>query len=166
MPMQPAANLFVIMIILFVIGLVIFLAAYIKDAMFPKIIARFDSTNAEAILNTAGSVLTAADNMFFFVAIALGLGSVLLAFTTEAKPAFLFLAIFMFAIALVIIPSFANIFQDIAAKPQFSTDYGNYTANYTMTFAIFQNYPLFLWVFGFLILVVLFGKLRSGRGEV
>jgi len=160
--MQPATGLFAFMIILFVLGICLFIGSRMKDMMLVPIKDKLAGSGGKAVITSIEFAFTTFDQLFFFVAVGLGIVSVLLAYLTPARPAFLFLSIFLFAIAILVIPQFANIFQDVTEKAQFSP----YTSNYPMTMHIFQNYGLFFWVFGFLILVVLFAKIRGGEGNV
>lgn len=160
--MQPATELFVIMVVLFAMGVILLLAFYLKDKVLIPIRDKFAGTKASGVIDTVNVTFERLDQLFFFSAVGLGLVTVLLAYMTEAKAAFLFLSIIMFAITLILVPSFANIWQDFSEKPHFSS----YVDNLPMTKLIFQNYGLFFWMFGFLILVVLFAKMKAGGGSV
>jgi len=158
---QPASELFVLMIFLFIVGVFILFAAYMNEKILTPISDKFTDTGAKGIIANISFAISLFDQVFFFVAIGLGLVTVLLAYMSPARPAFLFLSIMLFAIALVIIPQFSDIFDDIATNTLFSP----YTGDYPIMIYIFQNFGLFFWVFGFMILIVLYSKIR-GRGEI
>jgi len=159
--MQPATELFVIMIVIFLVGICMLFATYMKDNILVPMKDKLSNPRAINVINNIEFAFTTLDQVFLFVSVGLGLASVLLAYMTPAKPAFLLLAVFMFAITLLIVPTFANIFQDMTEKSQFSA----YTTNYPITVYIFHNFPLFFFAFGFMIVIVLFAKIRGG-GDV
>ena len=135
---------------------------YINEAVLTPISNKFGQTKAKEVIGHVNIGIATLDEIFFFLTFGLGLVTVLLAFVTPARPAFLFLAVILFSIALIIIPSFANIFQDISEKSQFST----YTTEVPMMMYIFEYYPYIFWGFGFLIIIVLFAKLRGQRDVI
>lgn len=165
--MQPASELFVKMIILFAVGVILLIAFYMRDKILIPIKSQLTSSRAKTVVGTMEGAYAVFDNVFFFIAIGTGIAVVLMAYMTHASPAFLFFAIILFAIALIIIPQFANIWQDIAEKPKFSK-YANSSSSSELfkTYKLFESFPTFFWIFGFLILVVLFAKVRTGGGSV
>ena len=163
--MQPASELFAYMIILFALGVCLLFAFYMRDMVLIPIKGKLASTKAQTVVSSIEAVYSVLDQVFFFAAIGLGMVSVLLAYMTPAKPAFLFLAIILFVIALLVIPQFANIWQNMAEDSKFSM-YANSSSESELflTWNIFKSFPTLFWIFGFLILVVLFGKVMTSRG--
>jgi len=149
------------MIVLVAAGIIILFASYLKDQVLVPIKDKILGTSAQLAISNVEGVFSILDQFFFFSAIGLGIASVLLAYITPARPAFLFLAVLLFAIALLVIPSFGDIYQNILDKPQFTT----YTSDYPMMTTIFQNYGLFLWIFGFMIVIILFARVRGYGSE-
>ena len=152
-------DLFVIMIVLFTIGLIIFISTRIKDNMFPQLKKLLPNKGA-GMVTTVEYAYKGLDSIFFFVSIGLGVGAIVGAWFTDNPPLFFFLAIVMFAIVMVIVPSFANAFQSFSEKSTFSP----YTSEYPMMMKIFEKYPIFFLVIGILIILVLFAKWRSTSG--
>jgi len=155
---------------MFVLGLMVLIATYMRDQMLTPLRSKLSSSTAKSVLSSVEYAFNTLDEIFFFGSVGFGIVALLLAYMTPARPAFLFLAIISFAIALLVIPQFANIFQDFSEKPQFASFMtncpGGENCDYPMTYTIFKNYGLFFWMFGFLILVILFAKLRMGSGDV
>jgi len=150
-------DLYIWFIILFVVGISILVATLLKDNIFPEMKGMM-SSQAGSIFDYVDYSFNILDSVFVVVAVGVGLGAVILAFVIKSPPAFLFLSIILFVIALVVMPVFSNTFRSIAASSDFST----IIESYPMTKQIMAYLPLFGLGLGFLILLVTYSKL-GGR---
>ena len=162
-------DLFGWMLMLFIIGLFMLLAFYLKDQLLSPLKSMLSATAGNPDVDSPRSIVTASetgfsilDNAFLVVTGGIALGAVIMAFVVKAHPALLIISIVLLAIVLVVLPVISNTFRNLATSSQFSS-YVDTSLPYTKT--IFINFPLFGLVFGFIILVVMYGKIRGGGKE-
>ena len=151
-------SLFLLMMMLFVMGIFMFIGMYLKDQLFPVFEDVFVGTKGVTITQTIDNAFNALDMIFLFTTIFMGLASVLLATQVKAHPAFFFINLLMLVILLAIAPAISNAMRDIMLTDQLNT----YTTSLPITVAVFQYLPLILGAFGFLLSIATF---KGGSSE-
>lgn len=146
-------------VIVFAVGIFMFVVTMVKDAIFP---AFKSSMNSAEVNSTLSSVEYGWDSVwdkgFFFVTVGMGMAAVIFAFVIDTHPTFFFASIFVIVILLLIAPAISNAFRSFASADIFA----GYTERFPMTTWLFQNYPIYFLVFGFLMSITMYAKLRGG----
>lgn len=156
------ADMIVIPVFFFVIGIVIFAAYYTADktnTIFTEI-----AGNGSASANATAKVVAAIgsmDSLYIFVMVAAFLAALIFAYFVNAHPVAFFFAVILLVIAVIINIYISNSFSQIAGTPLFATIADKYP--YIVT--INQNLPLIVAAFGTIMLVVLFAG-KGIRGNI
>ncbi len=153
-------SLIVVALLLFVIGFCILIANYLNENMLPNIRSKLTNTQAQTMIDAGTQSLAILDEVFIIIAVGM-VGAILIAAYLIHNPAaFFFFGVFMLAIIIIIIPTFANMFQDVTEDEKFS----GYTGDYPFMMTIMQNLPSFIFIFGVAAVIILFGKWRGTGG--
>lgn len=97
-------------------------------------------------------------DIVFFAAVMIGVLSIgILAFQVKNTPAILFIAIIVLSIAVYLSANFSNVYEQVSDENVWGS---NVTDGLTLTDAFWDNAPLFITVFGALILVATYGFSR------
>ena len=84
-----------IVVFLFVVGISIVIATYLKNEIMPEIKSMVGS-DATATINTVEVAFNGLDYVFFFITIGLGIGSIILAYFIDVHPLFFFVSLISF----------------------------------------------------------------------
>lgn len=111
-----------------------------------------------AALDVLSNLNVTFDQIFLMVAIGLGLGTIVSSFFIKSHPAFFFISLLIFLIAMAIVPVLSNAFnQYISHYPNF-----DYLQQLPITSFILQNYALYLLAIFVITGILLYGKLSRG----
>jgi len=145
-------------IILLVLGISVFVAAVVMSEISPDLSAMSPAAN-----NTTARATEAVNTFnwsFLLIAFALGAGSVMLGFIYPSQPIFFFIGFIMLIISMVTTAMISNVFTTFSTSPTIAASTGQFTIiNWFMQNAL----TIFMAVFGSLMLIVLYTKLRGGR---
>lgn len=154
-------DLFYLMILLFLIGITVLVGTYLKNEVMADIKGMLTGTSGASYMTHVEYGFKTLDYVFLFMAIGFGVVTVVLAFQVQTHPVFFFISLVIFAIIMLIVPAFSNMFHDFASASEFS----GFASDYSMMLKIFENFPKFFMIFGFLISIVTFAKMRGGGEE-
>ena len=157
MPKGSMLDLFFIVVMLFALGLVFIIGYYIKEQMYPAVKQHLGSEAVSVMEKVEGSMPTW-DYIFLFTTIGLGISTILFAFMIRTHPAFFFFSLIALTFVLMIAPIFSNAFRDIVTTQQFSS----ISENFPFMLEIFSRYPTWILAIGFLILIAMYAKFKSG----
>lgn len=161
-----AVDIFYLMIMLFIGGILFF----VGHKAFNSIADEFQSSDlisgsGEGVINTTETMLNTGrlfDYAFFTIFIMLIIGTLLMAYMTEFSPAYVVLFIIVLIIGIFISIQLANAWFEIESASAFSDVQGHYG----MTNYILKNLPSMIIIIGILVGVVMYGKYKSGRGDL
>lgn len=152
-------DMFFIIVMIFAVGIVLWSIFFAKDTIYDAIQEQLPTTEVnETIAKAEYGWDNIWDTSFFFVAIGLGVCSVLFAFINDIHPVFFFVTILLMVILLVIAPVLSNAYRSFAMLDIFR----GYDTRFPMTTMLMANYPIYFLVFGFLIAIVMFAKVQMG----
>ena len=145
------------MIFLFLIDICIIVGTYLKNEVLADIKGLIGTSGSDTI-TTVEHAFNGLDFLFFFVTIGLGIAGVIMAYFVDVHPRMFFISILSFMLVMLIVPSFSNIFHEFATADEF----GTISEDYPLMLLVFQNYPTYFLIFGSLITIALFAKMRRG----
>lgn len=157
---MAVSDIFSILLIALALGIVILVAFTVLDQIDDKLIEKLPA-GADNINTVTTGFRNVMDSVFTFIVIGSGVGAIVLAFMTESHPVFAFIGIVLVGIALLIAPTFSNVFETIGQKDIMSTAYDAFP----MQKAIMENLPVYILVIGLMIAIVTYGKIKSGMSR-
>lgn len=98
--------------------------------------------------------------LFSFISIAIGL--IVSSLYIDIHPALAILFILMLIVAVILAGIFGNTMQTIGSDPTIAPTY----AQFTLSSVIFAHLPLMVFIIGLIVLIILYGKSRSGGSVV
>jgi len=99
------------------------------------------------------------DNSFLFLAIALGIGAIMMAAMVRIHPIFLALYFLLLAFIIILSGLFSNVYQEMATQPELAT----LANDLTFTTHIMTWLPLIVGVFGSLLAIVMYKSWQEAR---
>ena len=158
-----AIDIFTGIIVLFAFGVGIVVLLYVLNQMTTQFEAAGVLGNASITTMQQGEdALLAFNTGFIFLMIGFIAMAVLLAFFVDTHPAFLIISIILMIILVPVAAILTNTFRDIVTSPQLAST----SAQFDIMLQVMNNLPLFMAIGGFLVIIVLYGKMRSGGAEV
>lgn len=160
-------DLFFVILIAFVFSISVLIAWTVADEVQTGIDEAVNNTDVASTWNTSymdygKSGLDIFNNMFLFIIIGLGLAVGVTAFFIPTHPAFFIITLIVFIISLTVAGIFSNVYTELASTSAF-VSIGN---EYSLITQAMQNLPIILLVIGVILLVVLYGKMRTAGSEV
>lgn len=147
-------DLFFVMVSIFVVGITILVGRFLWTEISPELTSHFTSTTATSVVTTVTSGFAIMDYVFMFMAVGSGVGIIILAYVVDFHPIFIFFTIILLVFAILVAPSLSNVFDEIGSTSELSDT----LALYPMMDTFMSNYPLFIMVIGFLLMIVMYGK--------
>lgn len=150
-------DLFTVGIVILVFALSILIASTIyfniKDANDANPILN------QTLLDTGESIVQTFDAMWIFFVVGAFIAMIVTGFLIDTHPVFFVASLLIFIFAMVVNIQFANVFLEVASADQFITTANDELPNLTL---IYQNYPLIVMVFGIILLIVLYSRIKGG----
>jgi len=149
-----------IVIILFVVGIVgvVFSHVFLSILGTMKNETGFPNSTITTITKVESKTIPFLDYFFFFSFVAIFIGLIISSIYIEVHPALTVVFIILLVIAIVLAGIFANVFVSIGETDELSSTYNQFA----MTKAIVNNLPLIILFTGIVVILVLYGKSRSG----
>ncbi len=160
---KAQAELLLAIVIIVVIAVTAFIAAFVLDAIHTGAPVLFQNTTnpqGQTIYNNGTQAVSTFDSLIVFIFIGIILGMAVSAMFVEAHPAFAFIGIFTLILLLIITAVVHNVYFDIIQSSVFA---GGVTPS-GATVIFFEYLPLFGAVAWALIMVATYGKGVSGAG--
>lgn len=153
-------DLLEIVVVIFVFSMSVFIGFNIM-LEYDEAIQEFDFP--ETALNVTDRALDAFavfDYMFIFVVGGLMIAAIIGAFLIPTHPIFLVLSIVAFVIVLLIVPQVANVFLEFTISSDLNASVAD---QYGSMIALWNVMPLIVMVFGAILIIVIYSKIRSPR---
>lgn len=149
----------VIMALLLSGSLTIFIVYYVLNAFYAAWPAAIAGPESVYVLTTGIAAFSVFDYMFVFLAVGLGMFSVVSGFFIDSHPIFFaFSVLLLLPIVILTSAQITNVFNEIAMSPQIVA-----TANQFPYIVLFmRNLPLFFLVMGILVAIAVHGKPGGG----
>jgi hypothetical protein len=159
-------DLFYMVIVIFMLGVSILAAVYVKDQIFPPLSSMLSSSSdATSVLTTVSNGFSIFDEIFLFMFIMLSIIPIIFAFLVPTHPVFILINIILFLIYLVVVPSLSNAMRSFWSSSFFApyAAGGSGSTTYVIMTAIFQYLPIITCAFGLVLTVVTFVKFGGGN---
>lgn len=153
----------VIAVILFATGICVMFLYLIVDAFLSDPVFS-SNVVAAATLNTGLDALVILGNSFIFLFVGFGIASVIASFYTETHPVFFVFSIFTFAICVIVVAIFSDVFVEMASSGVLLP----VAAEFTLMVETMTNLKTLAIGLGVVILVALYAKrsdIQLGGGQ-
>jgi hypothetical protein len=120
-----------------------------------------NSTNAVNTLNLVQEkTIPWLDYFFLFSFIAIIIGLIISAIYIDTHPSLMIIFIIILVVAIILGGILVNVYTEIGETEELASTYNQFT----MTRAIFNNFPLIIFIVGLIVVMVLYGKGRNLGG--
>lgn len=146
-----------VFVAVFVIALTFLVITKIWDGVENKVRFQFNSSITERVaVNKLDAVVGALDNYFLIILMLGTVAIIVLASLIRADPVFYWIFFFIFIIGLIMAAVFSNAYESFTSTS--AIDASNFDVqNYVMA-----NLPIIFVILGLILLIVIYGKTRSG----
>lgn len=152
------SDMFYIVFIIFVAALCSFLGTALKDAVIPAVGSVTNGTTNVILSDISSSWDSIVDRVFFFTAVGLSVGALVMAALVNSHPIFFFISLFMLVILMLIVPVFTNMFGRFTEASVFT----GYTTRFPLMSWMMQHFTYYVLGVSALMLVVTFAKISGG----
>jgi len=149
-------DLIFIPVILFVVGISVFVASYLMTQIPTD---QFGSATAQHALNMGTAAINTFNYGFLIIGVGLGIGAVILGFIYPSHPIFLVIGVIVLVFSMITTPIISNAFGTFIEDSRMTTVSANFP--YIIWF-MGDPLPLITSVFGFLLLIVMYSRIRGG----
>ena len=153
-----ALDIIALCAIILALGIVIVVGTHIKDNILPEFQEALGGTAAQGIIDEVDVAFNVLDYVFIAVVVGMGAAAIVTAFMIPTHPVFFFISILLLMVALLLAPTFSNVFRTLTDDAEFST----IVDSYSMMKLVFENLPLFILMFGMLVMVATYAKMTRG----
>lgn len=119
------------------------------------------SATSSGILNTTSGLFSTFDNMFLIVAVGMGLAAFISSYFIDSHPAFFFVSIIVFLIAMLVVPILSNIYNDFIES--IATTTYDPAQRMPIVTAILQNFSLYMLGIFAMVGIGLYAKFTKSR---
>lgn len=161
-------TMFWLMVAFMFLGIIIILAVYLKDQIFPQIIDFVgNGTEAESIMNTSGQIFNLMDNIFMLLYFLIASASVILAAMVRTNPAYFVVNVILILILFLIAPAMSNVMQEFWSSPEFApyAAGGGGSVTFPIMTGIFRYLPHITVGISVIVMLATFSK-GFGSGEM
>lgn len=121
-------------------------------------VGALDTNTSREVINSSYGALNGLDYVYVIILIGLIIFMIVSTSMIDTHPVFFVVALILLAIFTVVSFGLGNAFESLSQSP----DLANETGTFQITFYIVQNYPVFLLAVGFITLVIMYSKFRTG----
>lgn len=143
-------------VILFTVAVGVFAAYYILDEMPTE---HFSSNASQTALTQGRAAIATFNYGFMIIAIGLGLGAIAYGYLYPSHPIFIVLGIIMLVFAMIPTGVISNTFGSFIAESEMASVAGNFPL---IVWFMGDPLPLFIAVFGIILLIVMYSRIRGG----
>lgn len=158
---------FVILIVFVIMGIVLIVSLFLKDAIFPKLSnALNNETGSTSVMATVSGGFTIFDNLFLLAFFMLNATTIIMAALVPSHPVFLIVNVMLLIILFVIAPTFSNIMQKFWSTPDFAaySEGGGASQTLPIMTRMFQYLPSITLGISVLLIIVQYSKNQGGGG--
>lgn len=153
----------IVVAVVFIFAILILIGAKLNDEISSNILDnRLFESNSNTSKSMIGTLSTGYnelfDNIFFFGFIFLMIATIILAIMIDTHPAIFFVSIIIFIFVLVVSMIFGNAFVEIGG----SSSLGEYASSFVKMSWLMNHLLQVMIVYGGVLFVALYGKMRSG----
>jgi len=141
---------------LFLIAVGVFAGYYILDEMPTE---HFSSVAAANALTKGKEAIVTFNYGFMIIGVSLGIGAIAYGYLYPSHPIFIILGIIMLVFAMIPTGIISNTFGTFIATSQMASVAGNFPL---IVWFMGDPLPLFIAVFGVILLIVMYSRIRSG----
>jgi len=157
-------DIFYLMFVFLVLGIMMLVAVYLKDQVFPQFTAAFGTTSeATNIMNTTENAFNTMDNVFLFVYFMMSFTTIIFAALVRTHPVFFIVNVILMVILFIITPTFSNIMREFWAVTEFAPYAAGGTGSITFPVMtrIFQYLPIVVMGISIILMIASFAKRES-----
>ena len=150
-----------VMIFLVFFAILILVATYLADSIFPEI-KDMIGDEGDALVDSANYAFTVLDYVFLIVAVGVVIGVGVLAWRVNVSGIFIIFSILVIVILVgVLAPTFKNVMWEMFNTTQFA----GYEADYPIMSKIFEHYPVFITIASAILLIVMYARYKHKESE-
>ena len=142
---------------LFVLAIGVFIAAVVLSEI--STISPFDSGPASTAITQGVNAVNTFNWGFLLIAFGLGAGAVAYGYLYPSHPIFIILGVVMMVFAMITTPIISNAFDTFTDDTQMAAVAGDFPL---IVWLMGDPLPIFIAVFGFLIIIAMYSRMRSG----
>lgn len=149
-----------LIVILFAVGIggMLFSRVFLAVTGEMKVMPEFSNNTKQTLETVEEKTIPFLDYLFFFSFIAITIGLIISSVYIDAHPALTIIFIIALIIAVVLAGIFANAFVEVGEDAEIISTY----EQFTLTKTIITNLPLLIFIVGLIVVIILYGKGRSG----
>lgn len=162
-PHTSLADLLYVSVVVFALAIVFTVVYDIQSVLFPALKTQLDQTNnaADSVITSVQGVFPIFDDLLLIGFFGSMVGMLILAWLLPTNPLMMGVLVVGMMAVFVVTPVLANSYLNVAAAmPHFDA-----SISFPYTYYLLSNYPIFIMGFGFLLLVILVARFRSGSNE-
>ena len=157
-------DFFWVAIVLVVMAIMLFLAIYLKDQIFPSISSTIGAGVGTNTLNTVSAEFVMFDYIFLFAFVFFFIVPIILAFSAPNHPVFYVINILVLILFFAVIPVLSNVVREFVSNAEFS-EYaagGSAAQTYPIMTRLMQYLPQISIGAGIILIMAMFAKPREG----
>jgi len=156
------ADSLMIVIVALLFSVIFITSYYAWSKIHPKLDANLASDEAKNITAHTEQAMLKFDTIFIAVVIGMILMTALSAYYIEIHPAFFVVSLIFWIVMLLVVPIFSNVYEKFASSSEMSDAVSHFGAiDY-----ISKNLPVFFTIIVCLVVVLMYGKFKSGGGGI
>lgn len=158
MPKGSMLDMIFIPVALFIIAIGIFVAAVLFEDLSTASIFT-DTTEGANALSQGVAAVNTFNYGFLIIAFGLGAGAIAYGYLYPSHPIFIILGIVMLVFSMIVTPIISNAFGTFTSESEIA----GITSNFPfITWFMGDPLPIFTAVFGFILIIVMYSRLRGG----
>ena len=148
-------DMVIVMVVILITAITVILSSKILTGI--QTVTTNETLN-QTILNQGATALHAYDYGILFFVVAGFLSVVILAFMLRSHPAFLPVGIFVMVLLILLAAIVGNVYSVFVEQAEIVST----ASSYPVTTQIFQNLPTIVLIFGAVIMIVIYSKMKDG----
>ena len=149
----------VILVMLFALAFGIFLGSKVMTEFQQQTNETSDSPLNQTYFKQGEYALNTLNAGFLLIMVGFFVATIILAFMVQYHPIFAFISFFLLVFMIILSGIFSNVFGEIVATEEFTTQ----AASFNIITEIMNRLPIFITVFGSILIIVMFAKTRGGN---
>lgn len=151
-------DVFLVPVILLVLGIGVFLSYTIITALSTSDAFTNNPTSVQVVAN-ATTAVSMFDYGFLIIAFGFGMAMVAYGWLYPSHPIFIVVGIVMLSLSMITTAAISNVFSHFSTASQMTTTAASFPF---IGWLMGDTLPVFMAVFGFLLLIAMYSRLRSG----
>jgi len=153
-------DIFYLMFVFLVIGIMMLVAVYVKDQIFPQLTTAFGAGEATNVMTTSENVFSTMDNIFLFTYFMMSATTIIFAVLVRTHPVFFIINVILMVVLFIITPTFSNIMREFWVTEAFAPYAAGGTGSVTFPVMtrVFQYLPVVVMGISILLMIASFAK--------